>query len=127
MPATKTLKPLPKCKNYRHNVHAALKGVRSLLKDQRHWCRGATAILQNGRTSANAQGDDVVRVCTMGAVMRLICDDLIFTSQVVDRLNMTAHSLYDCSIISVNDGRGYDAVMKMLNKAVEDTDPKKGE
>lgn len=112
-------KILPKCKKYR-NQNEALKGIRSLLKTKSHWCQGYSALNAEG-FFRDSQSDDVVRVCLVGACNRLICDNEPLLTDVFRTLDTLAVDLYGVGAVGVNDGRGYAAVLELLDAAVATT------
>lgn len=121
MPKKYKYKPLPKCKNYR-SVKQALIGVRSLLKDDRHWCREymAMEVQYNGFVipTSDPQSDDVVQVCLLGAMARLVCDEELY-SEVREAIAKESWMKFGTSIIGVNDRRGYHDVMRLLDATIE--------
>jgi len=92
--------------------------ARSLLADEKHWCRGALARDEGGRqvdpTDAIAR-----RWCAFGALVAAAYELVTDLSQAHDLATSAAREICCCSsLINTNDTRGHAAVLALFDEAL---------
>ncbi len=112
-------------------THEVLKAARALIADEAHWCDGSNARRKDGAaTLVNAP--DAYSFCSAGALIRVCCptgefsDDLAAAHAALDsaaRWLAESANLNRRSITGINDLYGHRLVLRMFDRAIENTTP----
>ena len=92
-----------------------LKAVRSLISEPNHWCKGNSAIDENG-DPVSATSDRAVAWCLVGAIERVGNGQLPRVLVMSVLLNTTGYG--PCEIFNDADDTTHDDVLRLIDKAI---------
>jgi len=92
--------------------------ARSLIQDERHWCRGELARDSNG-VSVDATHSTAVRRCALGALVSAAYHLTNDHSKAYDlAINALRPTHGSATLVRINDMRGHAAVLALLDEAL---------